>query len=307
MSFTGVMRPGHCSIRVMEMEPALTHYVERLGLIKTDEDLQGRVYLKAWDEHDHFSIVLREADAPGMDYLGFKVRSTADLDRFEADLRAYGTDIERIAAGELNGCGHRIRFEIPSGHQLELYAEKDYVGNGLGRRNPDPWPEGLKGMQVNRFDHCLLYGPNIPDNADLFTQVLGFDLTERLVTPDDVMTVAFFSCSNKAHDIAFVDYPEPNKFHHASFLLNSWEEVLRAADIMGMHDISVDIGPTRHGITRGSTIYFFDPSGNRNEVFCGDYTWYPDREPITWDAEEIGKAIFYHDRKLSESFLTVVT
>ena len=253
------------------------------------------------------SVVLREADAPGMDYMGFKVHSTADLDRFEADLRAYGTAVERIPAGELEGCGHRIRFVIPSGHNIELYAEKDYVGNLVGNKNPEAWPEGLKGMQVNRFDHCLLYGPNLADVADLFINVLGFSLTERVVTPDGKMNVAFFSCSNKAHDIAFVEYPEPNKFHHASFLLNSWEEVLRAADLMGMHNISIDIGPTRHGITRGRTIYFFDPSGNRNEVFCGDYTWYPDREPITWDAEEIGKAIFYHDRKLNENFLSVVT
>ena len=307
MSFTGVMRPGHISIRVLEMGPAITHYVDHLGLIKTGEDEQGRVYLKAWDEHDCFSIVLREADEPGMDFIGYKTHSVADLDRLEAALREYGCETERIAAGELKGCGHRVRFKIPSGHQFELYAEKDYVGNGLGRRNPDPWPEGLTGMQVNRFDHGLLYGPNIPDNADLFTNVLGFDLTEQIVAPDGTMKVAFFSCSNKAHDIAFVDYPEPNKLHHVSFLLESWEEVLRAADIMGMKDISIDIGPTRHGITRGRTIYFFDPSGNRNEVFCGDYTWYPDREPITWDEEETGKAIFYHDRKLNENFLSVVT
>ena len=307
MSFTGVMRPGHVVIRVMDMQEACIHYIERLGLIKTNEDAQGRVYLKSWDEHDCFSVVLREADAPGMDLMGFKVHSVADLDRLEADLRAYGSSVERIPAGELEGCGHRIRFEIPSGHSIELYAEKDYVGNLVGNKNPEAWPEGLKGMQVNRFDHCLLYGPNMSDNADLFTNVLGFDLTERIVTPDGGMMAAFFSCSNKAHDIAFVDYPEPNKFHHASFLLNSWEEVLRAADIMGMHNISIDIGPTRHGITRGRTIYFFDPSGNRNEVFCGDYIWYPDREPITWDAEETGKAIFYHDRKLNENFLSVVT
>ncbi len=307
MSFTGVMRPGHCSIRVMEMEPALTHYVEHLGLIKTHEDAQGRVYLKAWDEHDLFSIVLREADSPGMDYLAFKVHDTASLDRLEADLRAYGATVERIPAGELTGCGHRIRFQIPSGHQLELYADKQCVGNGLGYRNPDPWPEGLKGMKANRFDHCLLYGPRIPDVADLFTNVLGFALTEKVVTPDSTMIGAFFSCSNKAHDIAFIEYPEPDKFHHASFMLNTWEEVLHAADIMGMKGISIDIGPTRHGITRGRTIYFFDPSGNRNEVFCGDYTWYPDREPIIWDAGELGKAIFYHDRKLNENFLNVVT
>lgn len=307
MSFTGVMRPGHTCIRVLEMGPALTHYIDRLGLIKTGEDDQGRVYLKAWDEHDCFSIVLREADEAGMDFMGFKVFGTADLDRLEAAVREYGCAVERIPAGELTGCGHRIRFVIPSGHQIELYAEKDYVGNGLGRVNPEVWPEGLKGMQVNRYDHCLLYGPNIPDVVDFFVNALGFDLTERVIDPDSKLIGAFLSCSNKAHDIAFIDYPETGKFHHASFLLNSWEEILHAADIMGMYEIPIDIGPTRHGITRGRTVYFFDPSGNRNEVFCGDYMWYPDREPITWHAAELGKAIFYHDRKLNESFLTVVT
>jgi catechol 2,3-dioxygenase len=307
MSFTGVLRPGHCALRVMEMGPALTHYIERLGMIKTGEDAQGRVYLKGWDEHDSFSIVLREADAPGIDYLGFKVLSSADLDRFEVALRDYGCKVERIPAGELTGCGHRIRFEIPSGHHIELYAEKDHLGTSVGNLNPNPWPEGLKGMKVYRFDHCLLYGPKIADVADLFINVLGFSLTERVVTPDGTMVASFLSCSNKAHDIAFIEHPEPNKLHHASFLLHTWEEVLNAADLMSMHDIPIDIGPTRHGITRGRTIYFFDPSGNRNEVFCGDYSWYPDREPITWETEQLGRAIFYHDRRLNENFLSVVT
>ena len=36
-----------------------------------------------------------------------------------------------------------------------------------------------------------------------------------------------------------------------------------------MDDVPIDFGPTRHGITRGITIYFFDPAGNRNEVFAG--------------------------------------
>ena len=307
MSFTGVLRPGHCAIRVLEMGPALSHYIERLGLLKTGEDAQGRVYLKGWDEHDSFSIVLREADAPGMDFLGFKVLSNADLERFDAALRAHGCAVERIAAGELKGCGQRLRFTIPSGHQIELYADKDQLGTSVGNLNPHPWPEGLQGMKACRFDHGLLYGPNLAAVADLFVNVLGFNLTERVMTPDQHMMGGFFSCSNKAHDIAFIEHPEPNKFHHASFLLNTWEEVLNAADLMSMHDIPIDIGPTRHGITRGRTIYFFDPSGNRNEVFCGDYTWYPDREPITWQTEQLGRAIFYHDRKINESFLSVVT
>ncbi len=307
MSFTGVMRPGHAAIRVLDMEESLNYYTERLGLIKTDEDDQGRVYLKAWDELDCFSLVLREADSPGIDYTGYKTYSRADMDELVGKLEDYGLEIEWIPEGELNGCGERARFEAPSGHLFELYAEKKHLGDGLGRLNPNPWPEGLKGMQVYRFDHVLLYGPDAAGTTKIFTDVLGFDLTEKVLNPEGDMTAAFVSCSNKAHDLAILEYPEPNKLHHVSFMLMTWEEVLRAADIMGMYEIPVDIGPTRHGITRGRTIYFFDPSGNRNEVFCGDYTWYPDRDPITWTADELGKAIFYHDRKLNENFLTVVT
>ena len=307
MSFTGVMRPGHAAIRVLDMEESLNYYTERLGLIKTDQDDQGRVYLKAWDELDYFSIVLREADSPGIDYTGYKTYSRADMDGLVGKLEDYGLDIEWIPEGELNNCGERARFEAPSGHLFELYAEKEQIGDGLGRLNPNPWPEGLKGMQVYRFDHVLLYGPNAAGTTKIFTDVLGFDLTEKVLNPEGEMAAAFVSCSNKAHDLAILEFPEPNKLHHVSFMLMTWEEVLRAADIMGMYEIPIDIGPTRHGITRGRTIYFFDPSGNRNEVFCGDYTWYPDREPITWTADELGKAIFYHDRKLNENFLTVVT
>ncbi|MGD9600931.1 MAG: catechol 2,3-dioxygenase [Gammaproteobacteria bacterium] len=306
MAQSPVLRPGHVCLRVLDLEPAVVHYRDRLGLHEIERDQQGRVYLKGWDEQDWFSVVLREADQPGMDFMGFKVVSKDALAALERDLNAFGVPTERIPAGELDHCGERVRFKLPTGHALELYAEKDYMGNGLGRVNPDPWLEGLKGMQAQRFDHCLLYGGDLDGNIRLLTQVLKFDLTEKVVDGERIIA-AFLTCSNKAHDIAFVRHAEDNKFHHASFLLGTWEEVLRAADLISMHDLSLDLGPTRHGITRGRTIYFFDPSGNRNEVFCGDYTWYPDHQPITWTADQIGRAIFFHDRKLNENFLGVVT
>ena len=76
---------------------------------------------------------------------------------------------------------------------------------------------------------------------------------------------------------------------------------------MAKNDVMIDAGPTRHGITRGTTIYFFDPSGNRNEVFCGGYITYPDSQTITWTEDTIGKAIFYFERELNERFTTVVS
>lgn len=306
----GVMRPGHVQIRVLDIEEALIHYRDRLGLIEVHKDDAGRVYLKGWTEVDKFSVVLREADESGMDFMGFKVVSTDVLNSLREELKEFGCKVEDIPAGELDGCGERVRFDSPTGHFFEIYAEKEQTGKwGVTARNPDAWPEDLKGMKATRFDHCLLYGDDLDGSLELFTKVLGFDLSEE-VMDGDVRIAQFLCCSMKAHDIAWVRHEEKGKFHHASFFLNTWEEVLRAADLISMHDVSLDIGPTRHGLTHGQTIYFFDPSGNRNEVFCdgagGNY-YYPDSPVITWDAEQLGKAIFYHDRVLNENFLGVVT
>ncbi len=316
MALTGVLRPGHVVIRVLEMEPALKHYVTVLGLREVARDTKTkRVFLKAWDEVDHHSIVLREADEAGMECMAWKVDSPATLDRLAADVEKSGlcSGLEWIPAGEQPCTGTRFRFTIPTGHVMELYAQMDVLGNDCGTDgpdlNPNPWPDGLCGIAPHRFDHCLLYGDDLDGTVKLFTEVLGFGMAEQVMAGPDrkFMIGAFLSCSNKAHDVAFIRQPVKGKFHHVSFLLGSWEQVLRAGDILSRNKVSIDIGPTRHGITRGETIYFFDPSGNRNEVFSGGYAYYPDKPTITWTDDELGPAIFYHDRKLNEAFLSVFT
>ena len=311
MALTGVLRPGHAQIRVLDLEAAVHHYRDVMGLVETGRDAQGRVYLKCWDERDHNSVILRQADRAGIDFFAFKVLDKATLEKLDADLQAYGVKTERIPAGEMLETGERVRFEIPSGHLIELYAEKTAVGNGLQVLNPAPWTKASEhGIAPVRLDHCLLYGPNIAAVQKLFTEVLGFYLVERVLTPDnDGNAAIWLSCSHKVHDIAFVEHPEPGKLHHISFMLESWEEVLRAGDIMAMNKVPLDIGPTRHGVTRGCTIYAWDPSGNRFETFMGGYQPYPDYEPTTWSFEGLGEGggLDYPQRKLHETFLTVVS
>ncbi len=304
----GVMRPGHIQLRVLDMKEALGHYRDLLGLIEVETDAQGRVYLKGWTEVDKFSVVLREADEPGMDFVGYKVLNNDVLDQLQKDLVEFGCNVEEIPAGELNGCGRRVRFDSPTGHLFEIYAEKEQTGKwGVSNVNPDAWPRGLTGMKATRFDHCLLYGDDIDGTLKLFCDVLGFDLAEQVLDENGDRVAQFLTASMKAHDVAFIKHPEKAKFHHASFFLDTWEDVLRAADLISMEDVSLDIGPTRHGLTHGKTIYFFDPSGNRTEVFCGGDYHYPDHEPVTWTTDQLGKAIFYHDRVLNERFLTALT
>lgn len=307
MSFNGVLRPGHVQIRVLDMDEAVNHYVNIVGLIEVMRD-GGQVYLKAWDEFDHHSVILRQADAPGMDFMGFKVSDDATLDALAGNVRAMGIEVDERAAGTMPKTGRRMSFAIPTGHRIELYAEKEKVGNGMSTTNPDVEPDGLRGMHPTRFDHCLLYGDDLDGTVKVFTEALGFNQAERVMAGDGETQIgSFLTCSNKAHDIAFIRSPEKDRFHHASFNLEDWSEIGRAADIIARKDVSLDIGPTRHGITRGRTIYFFDPSGNRNEVFSGGYQFYPDNPTLVWTEDELGKAIFYYERALNERFLTVTT
>lgn len=309
MAMTGVLRMGHAQIRVLDLEKSARFYSDVLGLEETGRDNKGRVYFKCWDEHDHHSLVIRQADSPGVDYVGYKVLDRETLDHFEEKLRQEcGLEPRRIPAGEMLETGERVRFEVPSGHQIELFADKTNVGNGP-TTNPPPWsPRRDHGIGPARVDHCLLYGPNIAAVKRIFVDVLGFRVQERIMAPGDQDEAAIFlTCSHKPHDIAFVEFPERGKLHHVSFLMETWEQVLRAGDIMSMNNVKVDIGPTRHGVTRGSTIYAWDPSGNRFETFSGGYAAYPDQEPLTWTNEAFGQGLDYPQRKLHESFLTIVT
>jgi catechol 2,3-dioxygenase len=195
---------------------------------------------------------------------------------------------------------------VPTGHRIELFSEMALSDDGPMTHNPEIWRKEPHGMRVTRFDHCNLHGPDIDGVVRFFTDVLDFSLTEAAETPDGV-AAAFLSCSNKAHDVAFIRRAEPGKFHHAAFSLESWHEVGQAADLIARHDIPLDIGPTRHGVTRGQTIYFFDPSGNRNEVFSGGFIYYPDNPKRVWTMDQIGKASFTIQRELNERFMSVVT
>nr|WP_211213670.1 catechol 2,3-dioxygenase [Aquaspirillum serpens] len=305
---TGVLRPGHAQLRVLDMEESVKFYTEVMGLVETGRDSQGRVYFKTRQERDHNSIILRETDRAGLDFFGFKVLDKATLDDFEQKLQAYGVKTERMPAGDLLETGERVRFVLPTGHTIELYAEKTDVGNGMGYYDPDVDVIDGPGIRPVRMDHALIYGGDIDGNLKLFTEVLGFSLVERVKLEDGETDLAtWITCSAKAHDLAMVRHPEDGKLHHVSFLMESWEQVLRAADIMSRHRVSIDIGPTRHGITQGTTIYFFDPSGNRLETFCGGYQHYPDMHPITWSWEEVGRGVFYHNRQLNDAFLSVVS
>jgi catechol 2,3-dioxygenase len=177
MALTGVLRPGYVQIRVTDIEAALTHYVERIGLDRVDREADGRVYLRAFDEFDRHSVVLRPAEMPGIDYVGFKVASEAELNAFAKRIEGAGIGLQEIPAGEQPSLGRRLSFIVPTGHRIELFADMALSGDGPMVQNPELWREEPHGMRVTRLDHVNLHGPNIDATVEFFTQVLDFSLT----------------------------------------------------------------------------------------------------------------------------------
>ena len=306
MAQVGLIRPGMAQLRVTNMEASITHYVDRLGLEKVSQEDDGRVYLKGYTEFDRHSLVLRPADKPGLDMFAFKADSAASVENYRKRVEAFGLGVDEVSAGEMPGVGARIGFTTPTGHRIEIYAEMDLSEEGPMISNPEVWRVEPRGMRATRFDHAQLHGPDIPETERFFIEALDFSVPEHVKSPNGIVAT-WMSTSNKAHDIAFVHHDDPGLLHHLAFYLFDWSDVGHAADVMARYDIKRDLGPTRHGITNGQTIYFFDPSGNRNEVFAGGYTYYPDNPTRVWDPDHLGKGIFYYERELNEAFLTVFT
>jgi len=214
-----------------------------------------------------------------------------------------------MGKGENPEVSDGIRIHSPSEHVFEIYHAQTLVGTEVGTHNPEAFPRHLVGVGVPGIDHALITAEDVKGMERFLTETFGFYATERVQTSldDDADYIGtWMTSNNQIHQLAVIAGPQ-GKLHHFAFKLADWNEVGHAADLFSMDEVPIDVGPTRHGITRGQTVYFFDPSGNRNEVFAGGYAAYPDRPVSIWTPDQLGKAIFYHARELNDRFTSVLT
>ena len=308
MGFKGTLRPGLVQLRVLDLNETLDFYINVLGLDEVGRTKDGRVMLKAFDEFDHHSLTLRKADTAGLDYVAFKVGCADELAEIVEKTKAFGYEVtEKAANDEQPGFGTRYSFQICTGHTFEVYSDVELAAKTPQIKNPDIWTDPPRGMKAQRMDHFLLYGPGIAEAERFCREVLGMFVPEVCNLPDGNRLAAWITSSNKPHDLAFVEFPQPGKIHHLGFFLQDWRDVGDAADLIAINHLKLDIGPTRHAITRGHSIYFWEPSGNRIEVYAGGYTAYPDNPQRIWDADQLGRGLFYFSGEVIPSFLEIVT
>ncbi|HWM97733.1 MAG TPA: VOC family protein, partial [Streptosporangiaceae bacterium] len=91
-----ILRLQHVEVRVPDLELCTAYYTEVVGLIEVAHE-EGRVFLKCWDEHEHHSVVLRQAPTYGLDHMAFKVAEQADLDYYTDRVEKAGIAVKRFA------------------------------------------------------------------------------------------------------------------------------------------------------------------------------------------------------------------
>ena len=146
-----------------DLELCTAYYTEVLGLIETGARRTDRVFLKCWDEHEHHSVVLRQAPTYGLDHMSFKVgrrRRPRPLHRAGSRPRRAGEALRRPASWA-PGWGEAIRFDAPSGHLVELVHGMEQVGNMLPLTNPPPRPQDLVGIAPPRLDHVFVMAEDV--------------------------------------------------------------------------------------------------------------------------------------------------
>lgn len=288
---------GHVALVSANLEKSLWFFKEVIGLEETEE-VNGVHYLRAWGDFEHHTLSITSGEVSCVDHVAFRTKRPEDVEGFKNLLEQAGVTVRTISEGTEAGQGEAIRFQLPTGHNFELYYymdKPDAPEEIKGRLKNQVYKSWRKGVSPRRIDHVNVTtnGPGQPI-IEFLTEKLGFKIREQFNLPDGSIGGAWMSVTPLVHDIAFASSPAApttHEFHHLAYWVDNASDVLRAADIMVEEKIKF-MGPGKHGLSQAIYLYVTDPgSGLTVEIFTNGYLIFePDWEPIVWSMEEFAFA-----------------
>lgn len=276
-----IVRAALIELHVPDLDAAERFYADLLGMIVAARE-DDAVYLRAWEEHQHHSLVLRRGETAAVARIGFRVWSDEDLDRAERHLAERGLTV-RSERDTAPGISRTVTWWDPLGYPITLFAEMERVEPQTQRFDLH------RGAPLLRFDHFNFHTPR-PEEAFAFWQSLGFRCSEYISTDgdDERLTGAWMMRKPNVHDVAFTLGRGP-RLHHFAFWIGEPAGVLRACDQLAAagHVHAIERGPGRHGVSNAFFVYLRDPAGHRVELYaCDYYTGDPDRKPLRWSVRD---------------------
>jgi catechol 2,3-dioxygenase len=275
-----VIRCAYAELIVTDLAASRAFYVEVLGLVVTYED-DDAIYLRAFEEYLHHSLIIRRGPVPALAVLAYRVRSEAELDVAFEYYSALGVRVERRAAGATQGIGAAVRIEDPLGFPIEFFYAADHVERMTQRYD-------LQGAAtIARLDHFNVVTPDVPA-AIAYYEGLGFKVSEDIEDNEQTVYAAWMYRKATVHDVALTGGNGP-RMHHIAFATHERSQILHLCDHLGALRQSdrIERGPGRHGVSNAFYLYLLDPDGHRIEIYTHDYyTGDPDNPVIKWDVHD---------------------
>jgi catechol 2,3-dioxygenase len=275
-----IVRAACAELVVTDLAASAAFYCDVLGLVVTEQD-SGVIYLRAFEEYLHHSLVLRAGPVPALAALGYRVRAPGELDAAEAFYRALGCRVQRRPAGARRGLGETVAVQDPLGFPVEYFYASDHVERLTQRYD-------LHGAgALTRLDHFNVVTPDVP-RAQALMGRLGFRTSEDIRDRDGTLYAAWMFRKPTVHDIALTGGDGP-RLHHIAFNTAERGQILHVCDKLGAlrQTGRIERGPGRHGVSNAFYLYLRDPDGHRIEIYCQDYwTGDPDNPVITWDVHD---------------------
>jgi catechol 2,3-dioxygenase len=305
-----IAHAGHAELLVENLQASKKFFTETMGLFITEEDATS-VYLRAWQDWEHHTLILRKGEKSALVHLGWRVESAESLDQFARRFDETGIAYRWIEAGMERGQGRALRFSSPSGVPMELYWEMEkyrVTDPELVSALPSfPQKYPMNGIAPRRFDHFNVMVNDVAREQAWLTDVMGIKHRYFVEGSNGQRRGSWLSISNLSHDIAVMHnrIGSGARLHHIAYYLDSPEELLRAATILVEHGGKIEWGPGKHGTSGATFLYFFEPSGHRIEVWTGGMLIFaPDWEPIRWSQESEVLGFDMWGTKAPESYLT---
>lgn len=296
-----IAKLGHVALETPDLEESLWFFRDIVGLHEV-ERVDDTVFLRSNRDWEHHSLSLTQGQQSTVDHIGWRTQRPEDVQAFAEALNEEGTEVEEISPNTERGQGEAIRFPVPGGYTFELYHDvekpepSEDKKSRLKNRLYNPSSGGV--ITPQRVDHVNIWGANAPKTQDWLEENLGFRMNEYIKLNNGSRFGGWMSVSPLVHDIAVMADPkeQPGRFHHVAYYFDDVHDLRRAADYFREHNIPIDAGPGKHGITQAHFLYVRDPaSGHRIELFSGGYLIFdPDWEAIEWSEEEMDESLIWY-------------
>lgn len=282
-----IVRCAYAEFIVTDLDASRAFYCGILGLLITYEDDEA-IYLRAFEEYLHHSLILRKGSVPALSVLAYRLRSPHEVDVAEEYYRQLGVRVERLAAGTTRGIGEAVRIEDPLGFPVEFFYQAEHVERFTQRY--DVHGAGA----ISRLDHFNVMIPDVPFGREYY-EALGFGVSEDIKDSEGTTYAAWLYRKSTVHDIALTGGDGP-RMHHIAFNTQERAQILHICDHLGALRQSdrIERGPGRHGVSNAFYLYLRDPDGHRIEIYSQDYyTGDPDNPTITWDVHDNQRRDFW--------------